>query len=303
GLEIMSEEFEGYERKYCELSANLSKSSIAAAALNGEQKKQKLSEIKDGIDEAEALIRKMDHETRSLQPELKAVLLSKLREYKADLNIIKREVKKIVSGGLNPSARDELLESSMTNAMKASADHRERLMVSTERLNKSSDKIEDCRRTMLGTEELGVSILQELHSQRQSLLHEHNPLHGVDDNISKSKKILSNMSRRMNRNKWMLSTIAVVLIFVIILILGQYLQIISPLLMRRGSFSKFSITSKLTVHLQFITSTSHGCKHGIIFQANRQDIKRINCVIDCGTFSSSVLSNFQAENGILRPIL
>ncbi|XP_020219366.1 vesicle transport v-SNARE 13 isoform X2 [Cajanus cajan] len=184
-----------------------------------EQKKQKISEIKEGIEEAEALIRKMDLEARSLQPDLKTLLLAKVREYKADLNIIKREVKKIVSGDLNPSVRDELLESNTTNVMMASADHRERLMVSTERLNKSGDRIKDSRRTMLETEEFGVSILQDLHSQRQSLLHTHDSLHGVDNNISRSKKILSNMSIRMNRNKCILSTIGVVLIVVIILIL------------------------------------------------------------------------------------
>ncbi|XP_061365935.1 vesicle transport v-SNARE 13-like isoform X1 [Gastrolobium bilobum] len=215
----MSNVFEGYERQYCELSANLSKICTAAGALNGEQKKQKISEIKAGIDEAEAMIRKMDLEARSLQPNIKAVLLAKLREYKSDLNNIKSEVKKIVSGNLNPSARDELLESGMADAMTASADQRERLMMSTERLNKSGDRIKDSRRTMLETEELGVSILQDLHSQRQSLLHGHDTLHGVDDNIGKSKKILSNMSRRMNRNKCVTIIIVMVLVLAIILIL------------------------------------------------------------------------------------
>lgn len=46
-------------------------------------------------------------------------------------------------------------------------------MMSTERLNQSSDRIKESRRTMLETEELGVSILQDLHGQRQSLLHAH----------------------------------------------------------------------------------------------------------------------------------
>lgn len=60
----------------------------------------------------------MDLEARSFQSDFKAVLLAKVREYKADLNNIKREMKKIVSGVLNPSARDELLESNMANVMK-----------------------------------------------------------------------------------------------------------------------------------------------------------------------------------------
>ncbi|KVI02452.1 t-SNARE, partial [Cynara cardunculus var. scolymus] len=201
----MSETFEGYERKYCELSASLSKKCTSASLLDGgedinasmflqnsrvygftiaqdkyiyaifilpasyvlKQKKQKISEVKAGIDEAESLIRKMDIEARSLPPNVKAVLLAKLREYKSDLNNLKNQ--------------------------------RGRLLMSTERLNKSSDRVRDSRRTMLETEELG--------------------LHGVDDNISKSKKIMTNISRRMGRNKWIIGSMVVVLILAIILIL------------------------------------------------------------------------------------
>nr|XP_023888794.1 vesicle transport v-SNARE 13-like [Quercus suber]XP_023888795.1 vesicle transport v-SNARE 13-like [Quercus suber] len=215
----MSEVFEGYERQYCELSANLSRKCTATGALNGEQKKQKVSEIKAGIDEAESLIRKMDLEARSLQPNVKAVLLAKLREYKSDLNNLKTEVKRIVSGNLNAAARDELLESGMADTLTASADQRTRLVTTTERLGKSGDRIKESRRTMLETEELGVSILQDLHSQRQSLLHANNTLHGVDDNVGRSKKILTNMSRRMSRNKWMIGSIIAVLFIAIALIL------------------------------------------------------------------------------------
>ncbi|MBA0814335.1 hypothetical protein Gohar_020173 [Gossypium harknessii] len=161
----------------------------------------------------------MDLEARSLQPNVKAVLLAKLREYKSDLNNLKSEVKRIASGNLNPAARDELLESGMADALTASADQRSRLMTTTERLNQSSDRIKDSRRTMLETEELGVSILQDLHSQRQSLLHANNTLHGVDDNIGKSKRILTNMSRRMSRNKWIIGIIISLLIIAIIVIL------------------------------------------------------------------------------------
>ncbi|KAK9102249.1 hypothetical protein Sjap_019503 [Stephania japonica] len=213
----MSEVFEGYERQYCELSSNLSRKCTSATLLDGEQKKQKISEIKTGLEEAEALIRKMDLEARSLQPSIKAGLLAKLREYKSDLNNLKSEVKRMTSN--NQAARDELLESGMADTMMVSADQRGRLMMSTERLNQSSERIKEGRRTMLETEELGVSILQDLHGQRQSLLHAHNNLHGVDDNIGKSRKILTAMSRRMDRNKWIVGFVIAVLVVAIILIL------------------------------------------------------------------------------------
>ncbi|KAI6700488.1 hypothetical protein NL676_014812 [Syzygium grande] len=213
----MSEVFEGYERQYCELSANLSRKCTSASAADGELKKQRISEIKVGIDEAESLIRKMDLEARSLQPNVKAVLLAKLREYKSDLNNLKSEVKRLLLGNL--AARDELMESGMADTLMASADQRARLMTSTGRLNHSGERIKESRRTMLETEELGVSILQDLHQQRQSLLHANNTLHGVDDNVGKSKRILTAMSRRMNRNKWIIGAIIAVLVIAVGLIL------------------------------------------------------------------------------------
>uniref|UniRef100_A0A1D1Z5X1 Vesicle transport v-SNARE 13 n=1 Tax=Anthurium amnicola TaxID=1678845 RepID=A0A1D1Z5X1_9ARAE len=215
----MSEVFEGYERQYCELSASLSRKCTSAGLLDGEQKKQKISEIKSGLDDAEAWIRKMDLEARSLQPSMKAMLLAKLREYKSDLSNLKSEVKKITSPNANQSAREELLESGMADTLTASADQRGRLLMSTERLNHSSERIKESRRTMLETEELGVSILQDLHQQRQSLLHAHNTLHGVDDNIGKSRKILTAMSRRMSKNKWIIGSIITFLVLAIMLIL------------------------------------------------------------------------------------
>lgn len=215
----MSRVFEGYERQYCEISANLSKKCTSAIALDGEQKKQKLSEIKSGVEDAETLIKKMDLEVRSLPPSVKSSLLVKLREYKSDLNNFKTEVKRITSGNLNASARDELLEAGMADTVTASADQRSRLMMSTDRLGRTTDRIKDSRKTMLETEELGVSILQDLHGQRQSLLRAHETLHGVDDNVGKSKKILTAMTRRMNRNKWTIGAIITVLVLAIIFIL------------------------------------------------------------------------------------
>ena len=44
-------------------------------------------------------------------------------------------------------------------------------------------------------------------------------MHGVDDNLGKSKKILKNMASRMGRNKCIMSGIIVVLLIVIAVIL------------------------------------------------------------------------------------
>ncbi|OAY50071.1 vesicle transport v-SNARE 12 [Manihot esculenta] len=217
----MSDVFEGYERQYCELSANLSRKCNSTSLLpDGEEKKENISKIKSGLDDCDVLIRKMDLEARSLQPNVKAMLLAKLREYKSDLNNLKREIKRITSGNADQAAREELLEAGIADVHAVSADQRERLSMSVERLNQSGDRIKESRRTMLETEELGVSILEDLHQQRQTLLHAHNKLHGVDDAIDKSKKVLSSMSRRITRNKWIVGSVIAALVFAIIVIIS-----------------------------------------------------------------------------------
>ena len=65
-----------------------------------------------------------------------------------------------------------------------SSDQRERMTMSVERLNESSDRITQSRRTILETEELGVSILQDLHQQRETLLHSHQKVCQLFNHVS-----------------------------------------------------------------------------------------------------------------------
>ncbi|KAJ8497719.1 hypothetical protein OPV22_008271 [Ensete ventricosum] len=134
----MSEVFDGYERQYCEISASLSRKCASAALLGGEKKKQKVSEIKSGLEDAENLIRKMNLEARSLRPSIKAGLLANC----------KRRAAGVGDGWLILHWRFD--------------------------------------RSLLIKG-------QDLHQQGQPLLHAHVTLHGVDDNISKSKRILTAM--------------------------------------------------------------------------------------------------------------
>ncbi|XP_054825200.1 vesicle transport v-SNARE 12 [Prosopis cineraria] len=216
----MSEVFEGYERQYCDLSANLSRKCSSASLLSDQdQKQQKIVEIKAGLDDAEVLIRKMDLEARSLHASVKATLLAKLREYKSDLNKLKKEFKRLTSPDADQAAREDLLEAGMADAHKASADQRERLTMSIERINESSDRIRESRRVMLETEHLGVSILEDLHQQRETLLSSHQKLFGIDDAIDKSKKVLSSMSRRISRNKWVVGSLIGALVLAVVIII------------------------------------------------------------------------------------
>ncbi|KAG8051624.1 hypothetical protein GUJ93_ZPchr0001g30764 [Zizania palustris] len=215
----MSEAFEGYERQYCEISASLARKCTAASVLQGEKLKQNVLEIKSGIDGGEALIRKMDLEARNHQPSVRAGLLAKLREYKSDLNNLKGTLKRVSTGNAQQGMREELLEAGMADTLAEYADQRSRLLRTTERQNQTTDRIRDSHRTMLETEDLGVSLLHDLHQQSQSLLHAHDTLHSVDDNVGKSRKIMGAMVRRMDRNKWIIGFIIALVVLAILVIL------------------------------------------------------------------------------------
>ncbi|NP_001130596.1 Vesicle transport v-SNARE 13 [Zea mays] len=161
----------------------------------------------------------MDLEARNLQPSIRADLLVKIREYKSDLNNLKGALKRVTSINAQQGAREELLESGMADTLGVSADQRSRLLRATERQNQTTDRLRDSHRTMLETEELGVSILHDLSQQRQSLLHAHDVLDEVDNNVGKSRRTIGGMMRRMDRNKWIIGLIIAVLVLAILVIL------------------------------------------------------------------------------------
>ncbi|QHN95632.1 Vesicle transport v-SNARE [Arachis hypogaea] len=101
----------------------------------------------------------MKLEARSLQANMKASLLIKLREYKTDLNNLKSEPKRITSAANNNN--DELLELGQADTLAVGI-----ILLYFERLNLSSERIKESKRSMMETEELGASILQDLHQQR-----------------------------------------------------------------------------------------------------------------------------------------
>jgi len=184
----------------------------------------------------------MDLEARSLPAGVKTQLLNKLQDYKArlvprarasnaisshpvaapqsNLASLKAVVKKAGAALMDAEgARDELLsraELGDTAGGASSGAQRDRLLSAQDKLKQTGDRIKEGKKTLLETEELGVSILQDLHKQRETIAHTRDTLHGADENIGQSRRILTAMGRRAMQNKIMLGVISVILIFAII---------------------------------------------------------------------------------------
>ncbi|KAL9281745.1 putative vesicle transport v-SNARE domain superfamily protein [Arabidopsis thaliana] len=182
----MSNVFHEYDQQYSELSINLSKKCSLAFSLKGGEKKEKLSEITYDLENAEKLISKMDHAASNLPPNIKSILLEKLRESKSSLKRLRNEIKRNTSENLKVTTREEVLEAEKADL----ADQRSRLMKSTEGLVRTREMIKDSQRKLLETENIGISILENLQRQKESLQNSQAMLHEIDDTVKESRSIV-----------------------------------------------------------------------------------------------------------------
>ncbi|BDA48337.1 Vesicle transport through interaction with t-SNAREs homolog [Coccomyxa sp. Obi] len=209
--------FNQYDSEYCTKATDVARKVQAVSSLGSESRRAKLRELESDLKEADQIVKRMEMEARSFSADRSRVLLSKVREYKADLAKLRESAQAAAAsepGGA--AARAEL--GLADDYSQTSAGQRERLLQTTEKLGRTGERITQGRQQLLETEELGVSILQDLHRQRQTISHARDTLHGADDNIAKARRVLSNMSRRITTNKLIAGAIILLLLAAIVLV-------------------------------------------------------------------------------------
>uniref|UniRef100_A0A9R1SHH6 Vesicle transport through interaction with t-SNAREs 1B n=2 Tax=Cyprinus carpio TaxID=7962 RepID=A0A9R1SHH6_CYPCA len=83
------------------------------------------------------------------------------------------------------------------------------LIQGTESLNNASKSIERSQRIAAETDQIGTDIIEELGEQRDQLDRTRDRLIHTGENLSRSRKILRAMSRRLVTNKLLLSVIII----------------------------------------------------------------------------------------------
>eukprot|EP00878_Enallax_costatus_P001793 GHUV01001951.1.p1 GENE.GHUV01001951.1~~GHUV01001951.1.p1 ORF type:complete len:224 (+),score=71.95 GHUV01001951.1:146-817(+) len=211
--------FHQYETDYCNKSTDISRKISSIAAVTGELRRKKVSEIEADVREADSVIKRMDMEARSLSADKSRTLVNKVKEYKADLQSLREQLKQAAAGGGDSDALARAELGLGDNYYSTSAGQRERMLAATERMQKTSDRLQVGKQQLAETEELGVNILQDLARQRETIVNARDTLHGADDNISKARKILGTMSKRIMTNKIITFGIAAFLLAAIFLII------------------------------------------------------------------------------------
>ncbi|GAX73418.1 hypothetical protein CEUSTIGMA_g870.t1 [Chlamydomonas eustigma] len=203
--------FKQYETDYCNKSTDISRKINTIPSLSGEQRRIKTAEIENDIKSADVVIKSMDMEARSLPPSIAQPLLTKVKDYKADLTALKEQMKKAQSASpVGDAARAELGLGG--DYYSTSAGQRERMLTATQRMERSTQNLTYAKETLDRTQEDGANILTELQRQRETIERSRNTLQDADDNISKARKVLSSMARRVMQNKIIMAGIILFLL-------------------------------------------------------------------------------------------
>ncbi|ORY00435.1 V-snare-domain-containing protein [Basidiobolus meristosporus CBS 931.73] len=190
-----SELFETYEQEYAVLRDGLSKKFTSQIpSLSGEEKKTVIRAAERELEEADEIVEQMEMELYNLPQASRTRLQSKLREYKAELNQFKKDLKNSAS---KSGEREELLGGhTVLELDSTSMDQRARLLSGTDRLQDSSRRLQDSHRLALETESLGVGILGDLRSQREQIQHTRDTLFEADSSIDRATRTLKTMASR-----------------------------------------------------------------------------------------------------------
>lgn len=211
---MSSESFENFEYELEDVAKSISKK-LGGQLPNytGEQRKSCINAIAKEIDRANELVRDMEMEARSAPPSARARMSSRIKGYQTDVQKHQRDLKAARTSG-GAGGRDELLGGDSWGS--SGEQQRGRLLDSQTTLDRTSARITNTQRIADETEQIGSGVLTELGSQRDTIVRVAHKVQGVDANLSKSKRILNGMSRRVMTNQ----VTMIIIIFVLCAILG-----------------------------------------------------------------------------------
>nr|XP_020478562.1 vesicle transport through interaction with t-SNAREs homolog 1B [Monopterus albus] len=210
---MSSEEFEKLHEVYRSLYEELKLMPERAIKCHGEERKRLVRTFDERNGEAEEVLQGMEDELRAAPSSYRNAMSTKLRLYRRDLGKLQRDMKNSASSSGSSFQPGEGSQHGIYSSQNQQSRHlqsqRALLLQGTESLNTASQSIERSHRIAVETEQIGTDIIEELGEQREQLDRTRNRLVNTGENLSRSRKILRAMSRRLVTNKLLLGVIIV----------------------------------------------------------------------------------------------
>jgi len=200
--------FEQYEQEFTKKSTTIRERVIKLNEFSGERKKVATQETERQIEEANQILLHMEQCMRNATRERARRMETKIKNYTQDVSRLKRDLQSssLLGSTSSPSLRNK------TDAYdNTEFDPRNQNLSGHQVLEESNDRLLNSHRIAIETEAIGGEVLGDLYVQRQQLEKARDGLGTIDDNMTRSRKILSSMTRRIATNKLILAFIIVAL--------------------------------------------------------------------------------------------
>lgn len=204
---------EDYEQQFGALTADATNKIHSIPNLSGPPRKNAITEVERLMEEAKDLLEQMDLEVREQPSAARQSASLRVRSYHDELSRLQKDFRRSqVQMADAAQGRDELLG---PEDMANSEDQRERLLQNTEKMAKSTNRLEEGYRMALETEEIGRGIMDNLHRDRETITRARDRLRGVDQDLGRSGRILNGMVRRVYQNRVILTIVGVLMLGII----------------------------------------------------------------------------------------
>uniref|UniRef100_A0A673MXB1 t-SNARE coiled-coil homology domain-containing protein n=1 Tax=Sinocyclocheilus rhinocerous TaxID=307959 RepID=A0A673MXB1_9TELE len=203
----MSSDFEAYEQDFGTLTAEITNKIGRIPKLAGEEKTQLVLNVDKQLEEVRELLEQMDLEVREIPIQSRGMYNSRLKSYKQEMEKLEKDFVSI------KNVRNELLGDDGSS----SESQRAHLLDNTERLERSSRRLEAGYQIAVETEQVGQEILTNLHSDREKIQRSRDRLRETDANLGKSSRILTGMLRRIIQNRVLVFILGAIILLTVVL--------------------------------------------------------------------------------------
>ncbi|KAK2158012.1 hypothetical protein NP493_1829g00000 [Ridgeia piscesae] len=207
---MSSEVFESRQDEFRTLCDDLrSKINNQLVRLTGEPRKRMLREIDRCIEEGTLMVQELEDEVKKAPPTYRSQMFSQIRQHKRELEQMNKDSKRAAAG--QTDSRPNTIAFGVADEFEVTEDvQRARLMAGSDTLSRASASIARSHVVALETEQVGQETMDELGQQREALTRTRDRLVETHQNLSKSRKILNNMARRVMTNKMVLVVIIII---------------------------------------------------------------------------------------------
>ncbi|KAF3936453.1 hypothetical protein ABW19_dt0206464 [Dactylella cylindrospora] len=187
-----SELFASYEADFKLIQADIAQKLEQIPELTGEPKKAAIRAAQRVLEEADEIVSQMRIEVQNIPTNIRSKFSPRVRNYDHDLDKAKQTLKRAAM----EAERQNIYGSKGPTGQDAVYEQRQQLLSGTDRLERTSQRLQNSHRLANETENIGAGILSDLHVQRTQLLSARDGLLEGEGYVNKSVQTLRGMARR-----------------------------------------------------------------------------------------------------------